>query len=159
MKFCTNCGAQLPDDAAFCTSCGATLAAPVNRDISREEYIKTYADPKLAKELKTCAIICYVLLAINLIVAILVNFFGLIDVVIYGGLTLGMHLKKSKGCAIALLVVSIASTIINLVLTGGFTGYLWIIVSICAIVAFKKIDKAYADFKAGTTPNAADMTL
>ncbi len=28
-KFCTNCGAQLPDDAKFCTSCGKQMEAPV----------------------------------------------------------------------------------------------------------------------------------
>ena len=149
MKFCTSCGFQLDDNAAFCTSCGATLAASVNRNISRDEYLNTYADPKLLKELKTCTIICYVLIAINLLVAIFVSWLSLIDVVLYGALTLGMHLKKSKGCAIALLVISVISTIINLVLTGGFTGYLWIIVSVCAVLAFRKIDKAYDNFKSG----------
>ena len=158
MKFCTTCGAQLSDTASFCTSCGTAVSAPVNRNISRDEYIKNHAEPKLAKELKTCAIICYVLLAINLAVAIFVNWFSLIDVVIYGALTLGMHLKKSKGCAIALLVVSVASTVINLVLTGSFTGWLWIIVSISTVVTFTKIDKAYEAFKAGATPHPADMT-
>lgn len=27
MKYCTNCGAQLPDGAKFCTSCGTPVAA------------------------------------------------------------------------------------------------------------------------------------
>ena len=27
MKFCTNCGAQLEDDAKFCTSCGSSVEA------------------------------------------------------------------------------------------------------------------------------------
>ena len=27
MKFCSNCGAQLPDNANFCGSCGARLGA------------------------------------------------------------------------------------------------------------------------------------
>ena len=32
MKFCTNCGAQIPDGSKFCTECGQKLehaAAPV----------------------------------------------------------------------------------------------------------------------------------
>ena len=149
MKFCTSCGTQLSDGAAFCTSCGAPSAAPENRNISFKEYLGTHADPKLSKELKTTAIVCYVLLAINLIVAIFVNWFSLIVVVIYGALTLGMHLKKRKGFAVALLVVSIVSTLISLALTQSFTGYLWIIIAICAVRNFNKLEKAYTAFKEG----------
>ena len=149
MKFCTSCGTQLSDGAAFCTSCGTPFAAPVNRNITFKEYIGTHADPKLSKELKTTAIVCYVLLAISLIVAILINWLGIIDVIVFGALTLGMHLKKSKGCAIALLVVSIISTLISFVATGSFTGYLWIIISICAVRNFNKLEKAYTAFKEG----------
>ena len=28
MKFCPNCGAQLPDNAGFCSNCGTPLGAP-----------------------------------------------------------------------------------------------------------------------------------
>ena len=28
MKYCPNCGAQLPDNAGFCSVCGAPLGAP-----------------------------------------------------------------------------------------------------------------------------------
>ena len=28
MKYCPNCGAQLPDDAVFCSGCGTRLGAP-----------------------------------------------------------------------------------------------------------------------------------
>ena len=28
MKFCPNCGAQLPDNAGFCSNCGTSLGAP-----------------------------------------------------------------------------------------------------------------------------------
>lgn len=70
-------------------------------------------------------------------------------VIIYIGLILGMHLKKSKGCAIALLVLSSLSTLINLIVSHTFSGLLWIAISIFAIVAFNKLNKAYKNFKAG----------
>ncbi|MBQ8831426.1 MAG: zinc-ribbon domain-containing protein [Oscillospiraceae bacterium] len=159
MKFCTTCGAQLPDDATYCTSCGASLAAPVNRNISFKEYIGTYAEPTLVKNIKSSAIVCYVCLAISLIFAILYNYLGLIDVVVLGGLTLGMHLGKSKACAIALLVCSILSTLIALVSTGQFSGWLWIVASGWAVTSFSKLTKAYKAFQAGEATNAADMTL
>ena len=28
MKYCPNCGAQLPDNAMFCSACGAQFGAP-----------------------------------------------------------------------------------------------------------------------------------
>ena len=156
MKFCTSCGSQLEDSASFCTSCGATQAAPINRNISRDEYLNTYADPKLKKEIKSGVIICYVLLALNLVVGIITsimssyfNWTTISTVIIYGGLTLGMHLKKSKGCAIALLVLSSLSTLITLIFAHTFSGYLWIAIAICAIIAFSKLNKDYAQFKAG----------
>lgn len=163
MKFCTSCGSQLEDSVSFCTSCGATQAAPINRNISRDEYLNTYADPKLKKEIKSCVIICYVLLALNFVVGIVVsvvnsyvNWMTLIDLIIYGGLTLGIHLKKSKGCAIALLVISALSTVITFIITHTVSGYLWIIVAIFAIVNIGKLNKAYAQYKSGATITLAD---
>ena len=149
MKYCTTCGSQFPDEAAFCTSCGAPLAAPVNRNISFKEYLGTHADPNLLKKIKTAAIVCYVCLAITALAAILVNFLGLIDVVVLGALTFGMHLGKSKGCAIALLVCSILSTVIALVSTGQISGWLWIVASIIAVSSYSKLNKAYKAFQAG----------
>lgn len=29
MKYCPNCGAQLPDNASFCSNCGSQLGAPM----------------------------------------------------------------------------------------------------------------------------------
>ena len=149
MKFCTSCGAQLDDNAAFCTGCGTTQAAPINRNITFKEYMETHADPAHLKSIKTSAIICYVCLGISAVIAILFNLLGLIDVVVLGALTFGMHLGKSKGCAIALLVCSILSTVIALVSTGQISGWLWIIASVTAVSAYSKMSKAYEAFKAG----------
>ena len=34
--FCTNCGAQMPDNSAFCTNCGAKLATPAVEAVAPE---------------------------------------------------------------------------------------------------------------------------
>jgi len=165
MKFCTSCGAQMEDNAAFCTSCGTAAGSPVtsnsavhtptptytyvNRNITFKEYLETQADPAHLKTIKTSAIVCYICLAISLIFAILFNYAGLIDVVILGALTLGMHLGKSKVCAIILLIYSIISTLIAFASTGSFTGYLWILASILAVVSYSKLTKAYKAFQTG----------
>ena len=159
MKYCTTCGAQLSDEASFCTSCGATQASPVNRNISFKEYMATHAEPTHLKNIKSSAIVCYICLAVSLIFVILGNLLGIIDILVLGGLTLGMHIGKSKGCAIALLVCSVLSTLIALISTGQFTGWLWIIASGWAVISFTKLTKEYKAFQAGEKTNAADMTL
>lgn len=159
MKYCTTCGAQLSDEASFCTSCGATQASPVNRNISFKEYVNTHAEPTHLKNIKSSAIVCYICLAISLISVILGNLLGIIDILLLGGLTLGMHIGKSKGCAIALLVCSVLSTLITLISTGQFMGWLWIIASGWAVISFNKLTKEYKAFQAGEKTNAADMTL
>lgn len=159
MKFCTTCGAQLSDTASFCTSCGTAVSAPVNRNISFKEYMATQAEPTHLKNIKSSAIVCYVCLAISLISVILGNLLGIIDILVLGGLTLGMHIGKSKGCAIALLVCSVLSTLITLISTGQFMGWLWIIASGWAVISFNKLTKEYKAFQAGEKTNPADMTL
>ena len=50
-KFCTNCGAQLADNAAFCTSCGtpvANIAAPVQAAPAQAAPAQNYAPTQAA---------------------------------------------------------------------------------------------------------------
>lgn len=44
MKYCTNCGAQLPDEAKFCTSCGAPqeVSAKENTPVEKQEKVDEY---------------------------------------------------------------------------------------------------------------------
>ncbi len=72
MKYCPNCGAQLPDEARFCTSCGskqpdapgaaqpqpqaqpqsAPVAQPVNHEKSpRERYSELYKNDEVFREI------------------------------------------------------------------------------------------------------------
>lgn len=39
MKYCPNCGAQLPDNANFCSNCGARFGAP------QQPYQQQYQQP------------------------------------------------------------------------------------------------------------------
>ena len=62
MKFCTNCGSQLEDDAKFCTNCGTPQEAPKkNTPIEKEHYAeKKHAEGESADknyqgaEIKLC---------------------------------------------------------------------------------------------------------
>lgn len=44
MKYCPNCGAQLPDNASFCSNCGSQLGAPMQ--YQQPQYQQPYQQPQ-----------------------------------------------------------------------------------------------------------------
>lgn len=80
---------------------------PAGYSVSRKEFIDKYAQPSLRKNITSIAILCYVCAGVTFIVSCLLNPLGIIDALILAGLALGMHLVKSKVCAILILVFSI----------------------------------------------------
>lgn len=108
-----------------------------------KDYRKNYASEPLKKSVKTWSIVAYILVGVNVVLALLVNPFALIDSALLLGLTLGIHLGKSKGCAIALLVYAIYNTVITLISSGSLGGWWWIAAAVSFLSAFKKIDDEY----------------
>lgn len=108
--------------------------------VSKKEFLKN--NEGLKKTVKTASIVGYVLVGIN-VISLIFNFFAIFDIAILLGCTLGVHLKKSKGCAIAILVYGIISCIIGLVSAGTPTGWGWIVIAIVYLVAFNKAEKEY----------------
>lgn len=108
--------------------------------VSKEEFLKNKED--FNKAIKTTAIVSYVLIAFN-IITILVNFFAVIDVAILLGCTLGVHLSKKKGCAIAILIYGIFSVVVGLLSGSGPLGWMWIVIAIVYLNQFKKADEEY----------------
>ena len=49
MKFCPNCGAQIPDNANFCPSCGTRFGAapqsPYQQPYQQPQYQQSYQQP------------------------------------------------------------------------------------------------------------------
>ena len=45
MKYCTNCGNQLPDEAGFCTSCGAAMEQTTPQQNYAQPQQPNYAQP------------------------------------------------------------------------------------------------------------------
>lgn len=118
---------------------------PVGEYVSKSEYMKKYLSEPLKKNIKTISIICYVLCGILAVLGFLAPIYFL-DVAICMGLTLGMHLGKSKGCAIGILIYGIISCVLGLIASGTFGGWGWIAAGIGAISAFKKADQEYAAY-------------
>ena len=116
--------------------------------VSKKEFIEKYASASLRKSINSMAITCYILAAISAVfgIAWTHSFYALIDVVILLALTLGMHLGKSKICAIALLIVSIIECVLTTINTGMISGWWWIIASASAVASFVRLDKEYNRF-------------
>lgn len=159
---CTQCGTELKEGIKFCTSCGApvrealdpvTLSAvndgfPVGTQVSKKEYYKKYAGESFYRNLKITAICGYVLSGLAMISALTMPLL-LLDLAIYLGLTLGMHLGKSKGCAIGITAYSAFSVVYALILTGQLAGWGWLAVGIWGIVIFSNADKRYKKLVSG----------
>lgn len=153
--FCTSCGAKLSSTDLFCTACGQKTSVDTNQNsgapvppsgqpVSRKDFINLYAQPSFKKDIKSIAILCYVCAGITFIVSCAFNPFGIIDALALLGLALGMHLAKSRVCAILVFVLSIIEVILSL--TVGMIPIWWLVAGIYALVVFNKIEKQYKEF-------------
>ena len=116
--------------------------------ITKKEYIKHHAGENFQRNLRNTAIVGYILAGLNLLFALTLNIFALLDVAIILGLTLGMHLGKSKGCAVGLLIYSIYSVLFSLITTGSLSGWLLLVLGIMAVQVFTKAEKRYKELTA-----------
>lgn len=149
--FCSRCGAALAPGGAFCPQCGLGAGEQVATQshmpagTGKREYYKNYAGDTFRRQLKSSAIMCYICAGLTALVAILLNPLSLLDAAIVLGLGLGMHLGKSKVCAYLILIYSALSTLITLVATGTFGGWLLILAGVFAVSTFSKADKRYKE--------------
>ncbi len=118
----------------------AAMAA--GEEITKKIYFKKYASDMFYKNLKINAVIGYILCGI-IGLTCLANPWNAIDLCIYLGLVLGMHLGKSKGCAIVLTIYAAFSAILILIMNGTIAGWAWLIVSIYSWILFRNEEKRY----------------
>lgn len=152
-EYCAKCGARLGQ--RYCASCGhipgepiptkgAAEGIPAGVQVSKREYLKKYAGDSFNTNLRTTAIVGYVLCGIQAL-TILANPYVLADLAICLSLTLGMHLGRSKGCAIGILVYAVVSMLIGLLSSGVLGGWGWLIVGIYGLVIFNNAEKRYKE--------------
>lgn len=153
-RYCRHCGAPMTPGGAFCPGCGMSAqesAAPAQQlpeGITKKEFIKHYAGDAFARQLRGAAILGYICAGLNAAVSMLSLLngtlpLGLVDSVIMLGLTLGMHLGKSKVCAILMLIYAVFTVVVGLVLSGTFSGWLWIVAGVYAVITFANVTKRY----------------
>lgn len=160
--FCSVCGQKRPDANAIGTAPQTTQPyqqsvpqtssytsseaplSPAGYPVSRKEFINKYAQPSLKKNITSIAILCYVCAGLTFVVSCLLNPLGIIDALVLAGLALGMHLAKSKVCAILILILSIIEVLLSLI-SGSFPFW-WLIAGVSAVITFNKIEKQYKSF-------------
>lgn len=118
---------------------------PQMGECSRKDFIEKYADPSLKKNIASIAILCYVCAGATFVASCLANPWGIIDAVVLAAFALGMHLAKSRACAILILVLSIIESVLSLAAAGSFPFW-WLVAGISAVVVFAKIERQYKEF-------------
>lgn len=126
---------------------GAPTAQEPPADL--KTYIETCAPDSIRNGIRNAAITCYVCAGITAVVSLFMNPYGLIDAVILLALALGTHLGKSRVCAILLLIFSIIECVVGTILSGTFSGWIWIIASAYAVHAFEQARKGYQQYFSG----------
>lgn len=165
MKQCPKCGQYSLDGDKVCASCGAPLdggsandgflgdpysapAAP--KAATKQEFLNLPENKKMKGEIKGAAIVAYICAGITaaVMVAYAGNYSAIIDVLLLIGLGLGIHLKQSRACAVALCVVGVINVVVGVATTGSPSGYLVLIAGILAIIYTFKLEKAWQQYQA-----------
>lgn len=118
--------------------------------ISKKEFRANYV-PNFNKDIKKMAIFLYILTGLSLVSAF-INPLAFLDTALLLGLSLGVHLGKSKACAIIILVYACINSVIGIVLMGSPIGIGWIIAGIFTVRVFTQADKQYNAYIANNRP-------
>lgn len=115
--------------------------------MSKQEFYKNHANKRDRGNIRAAAILGYICAGATLLLGLLVqNYFVIIDVVLILGLSLGVHIAKSRACAVLLLIYAIINLVISLLATGRITGWWMIIVGICGIMGTFNFYKDYQKY-------------
>lgn len=109
-----------------------------------KEYRKKYAPEHLRKNVQNLALVGYLLGVVNLAMGIWNgNVFQIAVAVVLLVLDLGLHLNKSKVCAVGILVCACLDLLLSAYTGGSATNWGWIALGFCAIGPINEMDKAF----------------
>lgn len=111
---------------------------------SKEEYRSKCRNLRYLRSIKAAAIYIYISSGITFLLSILLErYIYLFSIAVLLPLAIVMQTKKSKGCAIALMVHAIISVLINIIMYQDLQGIWGLIAAIGAVRAFSVVDKAF----------------
>ena len=128
-------------------------AEPAFEAEPKVQTLKEFASLKENKTAKSYitagAILSYVTAAVSAVAAVAGgNLFILVDVALVLGLGLGVHLGRSRVCAVLLGVYGLYNTIFTLITQHTFGGWLLLLAAVFAIMGTFKLQKDWKAYQA-----------
>ena len=156
---CSKCGAEMDNNALVCPSCGQAVSDEARiqaqagvGSLTKKDFLKLPAMKSCKSNINTCGILLYILGAINIVLAFFMGTLPL-DGIILILLGLGVHLGKSRVCALICAAYSIFNLIYMMASTGKVAGWWIVVIGIDAVIYTFKYHSAWNKYKQnGTLP-------
>ena len=118
--------------------------------MTKKQFYKHPAMKQIKSSIVACGIAGYIITGINLLLAFLMPISGanLLDTLLILGLTLGIHLGKSRVCSILLAVYGVYNLIIVLLVMHQLSGWLIPVIGIAACTSTFKFQSAWKKYQA-----------
>lgn len=156
---CSKCGTELENDALVCPFCGQAVsdeariqAQAGGAPLTKKDFLKLPAMKSCKSNINVCGILLYILGGINVVYAFIIGTLPL-DGILLVLLGLGIHLGKSRICAILCMAYSVFNVIYMLSATGKVGGWWIVLIGIDAILYTFRYHSAWNKYqKDGTMP-------
>ena len=156
---CSKCGAELAANAQKCPSCGQAVTEEGhvkeqygNKKLTKAEFLALPAMKTCKSNIVTCGIVLYILGAINIGIQVFTGNLP-VDGIILILLGLGIHLARSRVCAILCTIFGTFNVIYMVATTGRVAGWWILLVAIYALIYTFKYHSAWRKYqKDGTLP-------
>lgn len=137
---CSRCGTELESNALVCPNCGQAVPDESRmqeqyggRPLTKKEFSDLPEMKPCKSNINTCGIVLYVFGVINMVLQLAMQTLP-IDGIFLILLGLGIHLGKSRVCAILCTIFGGLNVIYMIVLTGRIGGWWILLVGIYAII-------------------------
>ena len=156
---CSKCGTELESNALICPFCGQVVSDEDrvkgqygDKRLTKAEFLNLETMKSCKSNIVSCGIVLYVLGVIN--IGLQIYWGGLpVDGILLILFGLGIHLGKSRVCALLCTVYSAISIVYMAVITGRVTGWWVLLAGIYAIIYTFKFHSAWGKYQNdGTLP-------
>lgn len=150
---CSKCGAVLENDALVCPACGQAVPDEVRIQaqagggpLTKKDFLRLPAMKSCKSNIVICGVLLYIVGAINIALEVSFGSFPIdgIALVLIG---LGVHLGKSRVCALICAAYSIFNVIYMVVTTGNVSGWWIILIGFDAVFYTFKYHSAWSKYK------------
>lgn len=150
---CSKCGAVLEDNTLVCPNCGQAVPDEVRIQaqagggpLTKKDFLKLPAMKSCKSNIIICGVLLYFVGAVNIALAVGLGSFP-IDGIVLVLIGLGVHLGKSRVCALICAAYSIFNVIYMVVTTGNVSGWWIILIGFDAVVYTFKYHSAWNKYK------------